>query len=54
MLIPLHDDLSFEEGAAIPEVFLTAYQSLHWLAKLQSDERILIHAAASGVGTVAI
>ena len=54
MLIPLHDDLSFEEGAAIPEVFLTAYQSLHWLAKLQSDERILIHAGASGVGTAAI
>jgi len=54
MLIPLSTDMSFEEGAAIPEVFLTAFQSLHWLAKLQSRERILVHAGASGVGTAAI
>lgn len=54
MIIPLIDDMSFEEGAAIPEVFLTAFQSLYWLAKLKSDETILVHAGASGVGTAAI
>ena len=46
--------LSFEQAAAIPEVFLTAYQAIFWLGKLQARERILIHAGASGVGTAAI
>lgn len=52
MLIP--GNLSFEEAAAIPEVFLTAYQTLFWLGKLQKDETVLIHAGGSGVGTAAI
>lgn len=46
--------LSFEEAAAIPEVFLTAYQTLFWIGKLQKQETVLIHAGASGVGTAAI
>ena len=54
MAIRLPDNLSFVEGAAIPEVFLTAYQALHWLAKIQAGEKILVHAGASGVGTAAI
>ncbi len=54
MIIPISENMSFEEGAAIPEVFLTAFQSLHWLAKLKSEETILVHAGASGVGTAAI
>ncbi|RME99184.1 MAG: NAD(P)H-quinone oxidoreductase [Bacteroidetes bacterium] len=52
MRIP--QNLSFTEAAAIPEVFLTAFQALYWLAKLRPGERILIHAGASGVGTAAI
>lgn len=52
MIIP--DQLSFEQAAAIPEVFLTAFQALHWLAKIQAGEKILVHAGASGVGTAAI
>tara|TARA_Y100000385_G_C13098012_1_gene642613 strand:- start:16 stop:999 length:984 start_codon:yes stop_codon:yes gene_type:complete len=52
MAIP--DELSFNEAAAIPEVFLTAFQALSYLAKLQKGEQILIHAGASGVGTAAI
>ena len=52
MLLP--DQLSFEEGAAIPEVFLTAYQTLFWLGELGTNESILIHAGASGVGTAVI
>lgn len=52
MILP--DELSFEEGAAIPEVFLTAYQTIYWLGELKKKEKILIHAAGSGVGTAAI
>ena len=48
------ENLSFEEGAAIPEVFLTAYQTLFWLGRLKQDETVLIHAGGSGVGTAAI
>ncbi|MFQ5568518.1 MAG: NAD(P)H-quinone oxidoreductase [Rhodothermales bacterium] len=46
--------LSIEEAAAIPEVFLTAFQALYWLGELQPDQHVLIHAGASGVGTAAI
>ena len=52
MILP--DELSFVEGAAIPEVFLTAYQTVYWLGELKEKEKILIHAAGSGVGTAAI
>ena len=44
----------FEEAAAIPEVFLTAYQTLFWHGKLSEKETVLIHAGGSGVGTAAI
>lgn len=46
--------ITFEQAAAIPEVFLTAYQTLFYISKLQDNESILIHAGASGVGTAAI
>jgi tumor protein p53-inducible protein 3 len=52
MLVP--EEFSYEEAAAIPEVFLTAWQALVWLGKLQKGETVLIHAGASGVGTAAI
>lgn len=52
--MPLPENLSFIEGAAIPEVFLTAYQTLFWLGALQTNESVLIHAGGSGVGTAAI
>ncbi|TCJ02809.1 NAD(P)H-quinone oxidoreductase [Cytobacillus praedii] len=48
------DHLSFAEAAAIPEVFLTAYQTLFWLGELTDQDTVLIHAGASGVGTAAI
>ncbi len=54
MAMAVPDNLSMEEAAAIPEVFMTAFQAVHWLGKLQPGERILIHAGASGVGTAAI
>lgn len=54
LLIPIPPNLSFAQAAGIPEVFLTAYQALIYLAELQRGETILIHAGASGVGTAAI
>lgn len=51
---PIPPDFSFEEAAAIPEAFLTAYQALFWIAKLQAGETVCVHAAASGVGLAAL
>jgi putative PIG3 family NAD(P)H quinone oxidoreductase len=53
-LMAVPPGLSMQEAAAIPEVFLAAYQALHWLAGLQPGHQVLIHAGASGVGTAAI
>ena len=53
-LLPIPANLSFEEAAGIPEVFLTAFQAINWIGNLQQGESILIHAGASGVGTAAI
>ncbi len=46
--------ISFESAATIPSVFFTVYYALHHLARLQADEKILIHGAAGGVGIAAI
>lgn len=54
MAMAIPDSLSFEEAAAVPETFLTAFQALDWLGKLQQKETVLVHAAGSGVGTSAI
>ena len=54
LAIPLLPAMSFEEGAAIPEVFLTAFQALHWYGEIGAQKHVLIHAGASGVGTAAI
>ena len=54
LALGIPDNLSYHEAAALPEVFLTAFQSVKWIANLQKGETILIHAGASGVGTAAI
>jgi len=54
MAMRIPDQFSFEQAAAIPEAFLTAYLNLFTLGKLQAGETVLIHAGASGVGTAAI
>src|SRR5262249_29022773 len=46
--------LSFEETATIPVAFVTAYYALHHLARIRQSERVLIHAAAGGVGLAAV
>jgi putative PIG3 family NAD(P)H quinone oxidoreductase len=54
MAMPIPDHLTYIQAAAIPEAFLTAYLNLFTLGRLQPGETVLIHAAASGVGTAAI
>jgi tumor protein p53-inducible protein 3 len=54
MAIRIPDTLTYEQAAAIPEAFLTAYLNLFTLGRLQEGETVLIHAGASGVGTAAI
>jgi len=49
---PAH--ISFEAAATIPLVFVTTYYALHELGRIRKGERILIHAAAGGVGLAAI
>lgn len=54
MLLKLPKDWTFEQGAAIPEAWLTAYVNLFREGNLQAGETVLIHAGGSGVGTAAI
>jgi NADPH:quinone reductase-like Zn-dependent oxidoreductase len=49
-VVPLPDELSFEQGAAIPVNYATAWAGLIRYGSLQTGERVLIHAAAGGVG----
>ena len=61
-MVVVHEDeamavppgLSDTEAAAVPEVFLTAYDALVTRARLAPGERVLIHAVGSGLGTAAI
>jgi len=46
-------NLSWEEAAAVPEVFITAHDALFTQAQLTLGETLLVHAAGSGVGTAA-
>jgi putative PIG3 family NAD(P)H quinone oxidoreductase len=54
LLIPLPDDWSYQAGAAVPEVWLTAYANLCLEGGLKAGDTVLVHAGASGVGTAAI
>ncbi len=52
--LPVPEGLALEDAAAMPAVFMTAWHALHTLARLQPGERVLIHAAAGGVGQAAL
>lgn len=52
-VIPLPERLSFEQGAAFPVNYATAYAALMIMGGLRQGDRVLIHAAAGGVGTSA-
>lgn len=47
-------DLSLEEAAAFPTVYLTAWEALVGMARARKGDKVLIHAAAGGVGLAAI
>lgn len=53
-VLPIPDSLSFEQAAAAPLVFLTAWHMLFSRARLEAGEDVLVLAASSGVGMAAI
>jgi NADPH:quinone reductase-like Zn-dependent oxidoreductase len=53
-VVPKPANLSWEEAASLPLVTLTAWHMLVTRAKLQPGENLLVHAAGSGVGSIAI
>ena len=53
-VIPTPPNLGFEEAAAVPLVFLTAWHMLITRAQLKPDETVLVLGAGSGVGSAAI
>lgn len=53
-IIPLPEGLDFDEAAAIPLQGLTAYHIIKTSGAMQEGESVLVHAAAGGVGTLAV
>ena len=54
LLVPKPEGMSFAEAATVPITFLTAEYALNRLGRMKSGERVLIHAAAGGVGLAAV
>jgi len=54
ILVEMPEGWSFEQAAAIPVVYATAFYGLHDLAALKAGERVLVHTGAGGVGSAAI
>nr|WP_262062121.1 type I polyketide synthase [Streptomyces sp. STR69] len=54
MLVPVPDGWSYAQAASVPCTFLTAYHGLLRVANLRKGQRVLIHAAAGGVGMAAV
>ena len=54
MLMPVPANLDLTQAAAVPEVFLTAYDAVFLQCGLEMGESLLIHAVGSGVGTAAV
>lgn len=54
LALPIPDGVSLEAAASLPEACLTSWFALHEKARLASGETVLIHAGASGVGSMAI
>jgi putative PIG3 family NAD(P)H quinone oxidoreductase len=52
--VSVPQELELVEAGGVPEVFITAHDALVTLAALKSGERVLVHAAGSGVGTAAV
>lgn len=53
-LVPIPDSLSFQEAAALPLCTVTAWQAMYRKARVGPTDTVLIHAAGSGVSSIAI
>ena len=53
-VVALPDSMTFDQGAAVPVNYATAWAALYGYGSLRAGERVLIHAAAGGVGIAAI
>jgi NADPH:quinone reductase-like Zn-dependent oxidoreductase len=54
LVVPMPDAMTFEEGAATPVNYLTAYHMLFRVANFRPKSKVLIHMAAGGVGIAAL
>jgi NADPH:quinone reductase-like Zn-dependent oxidoreductase len=53
-VLPVPDEMSLAEAAALPEVYATVWLNLFQLAALKPGQKVLLHAGASGIGSAAI
>lgn len=53
-VLPMPDNLSFEEAAALPETYFTVWANLFDMGGASRDDVVLIHGGASGIGTTAL
>ena len=53
-VLPMPAKMTFEEGAALPIVYLTAHHMMFFTGHLREGSRVLVHSAAGGVGLAAI
>jgi len=51
---PLPENWSFEEGAAFPVAYLTAWMGLQEMARIREGDQVLVYGAAGGVGLAAV
>ena len=54
LVFPLPPGMPFDQGAALPVNYLTAFHSMFTMGNLQAGERMLVHGAAGGVGIAAV
>src|SRR5918912_2565008 len=52
--MPIPEKMSFVDAAAIPEAYLTAWLNVMMLGRLAKGEVVVVHAAASGVGSAGL
>lgn len=53
-VVKVPEGIDLQSAAAIPEVWTTAYQLLQRVANVKPAERVMVHAAGSGVGLAAV
>jgi acyl transferase domain-containing protein/NADPH:quinone reductase-like Zn-dependent oxidoreductase/acyl carrier protein len=54
MAVPKPANVDFTQAAGLASVYVTAYYALHKLAEIKAGDKVLVHAAAGGVGQAAV